>query len=69
MYLQKVISKKNLEKKYFLLARKKIFSVGILKVTDEKSRIRYGSSDPDPYQNVIDARCQLLAATRRRLPR
>jgi hypothetical protein len=63
MYLQKVISKKNLEKK--------IFFVGILKVTDEKSRIRYGSSapDPDPHQNVIDARCQLLAASGRRLPR
>jgi hypothetical protein len=33
MYLQKGISIKTLEKK-------KIFSVGVLKVTDEKSRIR-----------------------------
>jgi len=46
----------------------KFFLVGILKVTDEKSRIRswirictsvvlmYGSTDPDPapYQNVTD---------------
>jgi hypothetical protein len=49
MDLQKVMSKKT----------------DILKVTDEKSRIRirlwisksvvrYGSADPDPYQNVKD---------------
>ncbi len=52
MYLQKVRNKqKNL-----------IFFVGILKVTDEKSQIqnpryisqKYGSEDPDPYQNVTD---------------
>ncbi len=35
------------------------FLVAILKVTDENSRIRilsqrYGSADPDPYQNVTD---------------
>jgi hypothetical protein len=59
MSLQKVISKK---------AKKKIIIVvGILKVTDEKSKIRilirsvnqrYGSAYPDPdldpYQNVTD---------------
>jgi hypothetical protein len=40
---------------------KKLFLVAILKVTDENSRIRirwsqqrYGSLDPDPYQNVTD---------------
>jgi hypothetical protein len=44
--------------------QKAIF-VGVLKVTDEKSRIqngsgfgsnsqRYGSADPDPYQHVTD---------------
>ncbi len=38
--------------------KKRIF-VSILKVTDEKTRIRirnqvYGSKDPDPYQNATD---------------
>jgi hypothetical protein len=57
MYLQKVKSKTN--KKINLIF------VGILEVTDEKSRDRswirsrirkkvYGSKDPDPYQNVTD---------------
>jgi hypothetical protein len=52
MYLQKGIS-------ISLSEKKKLFFVGILKVTDEKSRIgagsasryvsqRYGSEDPDP---------------------
>ncbi len=50
MYFQKEKGKTNLE----------IFFIGILKVTDEKSRIRslirqrYGTADPDPYQNVTD---------------
>jgi hypothetical protein len=56
MYLQKVKSKKTLEKIVFF---------DILKVTDEKggsgarsesgfgTRL-YGSSEPDPYQNVTD---------------
>ncbi len=47
--------------------KKKIFFVGILKVTDERTGSgsafgsafgsvsqRYGSEDPDPYQNVTD---------------
>ncbi len=39
--------------------RKNLFLVGILKATDEKSRIRirnpvYGFKDPDPSQNVTD---------------
>jgi hypothetical protein len=49
-----IINKANLEKKI-------IYFVGILKVTDEKSRIRAGlvsqrdgSEDSDPYQNVTD---------------
>jgi hypothetical protein len=49
------------KEKALKLTRKKIFFVGILKVFDEKSRItvgsasqRYGSEDPDPYQNVTD---------------
>jgi hypothetical protein len=49
LYPQKVISKEK--------QRKKLFFVAVLKVTDEKSRIvsqRYGSVDPDPYQNVMD---------------
>jgi hypothetical protein len=55
MYLPKVLSKK--------LGRKKIFFVGDLEVTDEKSRIwirivsvsqKNGSADPDPYQKVTD---------------
>ncbi len=46
-----VPSKSNKEKKNFF--------VGILKVTDKKSRIRIcqsdvQSEDPDPYQNVTD---------------
>jgi hypothetical protein len=48
MYLQKVISRKNLEEKKFF--------VGVLKVKDEMegSRAksvghRHGSTDPDPY--------------------
>jgi hypothetical protein len=52
MYFQKVGNKqKNVE----------IFFVGILKIPDEKSKIRirsissrYGSEDPDPYKNVTD---------------
>jgi hypothetical protein len=58
MYLQKVISKKNIK-------RKKLIFVDVLKVTDENSRIRirtnygsisssYGSADLDPYQNFTD---------------
>jgi hypothetical protein len=50
MYLQKVVSKK------FEI---RVFFAGILKVTDEKNRIRIhmsvtGSANPDPYpyQNV-----------------
>jgi hypothetical protein len=53
MYLHYVISKENKEKI--------VFFVGVLKATDEKSRIRTGdisqryvSADPDPYQNVTD---------------
>jgi hypothetical protein len=46
--------------------KQKLFLVGILKVNDEKSRIRIrihlseawirgsGSADPDPLQNVMD---------------
>ncbi len=33
---------------------KKIFFIGILKVTDESIRPWYESSDPDPYRNVSD---------------
>jgi hypothetical protein len=41
--------------------RKKIFFVSILKATEEKIGIRirkpvYESEDPDPYQNVMDAK-------------
>ncbi len=49
MYLHKVTSKK---------LEKKLFFVGVPKVTDEKSRNqisqKYGSADPDPYQSVKD---------------
>jgi hypothetical protein len=52
MYLQIVLSKKT---------GKKIFLVGVLMVTDKSSGARsgtisnrYGSTDPDPYQNVTD---------------
>jgi hypothetical protein len=51
MYLQKVISKKNMEKIHIFL-----------KVTDKRAGSlsgavgqRYGSVDPDPYQNVTDS--------------
>jgi hypothetical protein len=40
MYLQKVISRKTILKKYFC--------VGILKVNDENSRIWLQDPDPDP---------------------
>jgi hypothetical protein len=57
MYLQKVVSKTQLEKN--------VYFVGILKVTNKKSRIRsrifvrnhvfgYKDQDPDRYQNVTD---------------
>jgi hypothetical protein len=51
MYCQKVISKK--------LREKNNFFVDVLKVTDEIARSgsisqRYGSADPDPYQNFMD---------------
>jgi hypothetical protein len=60
MYLQKVTSRKN--------CVKNLFFAGILKVSDENSRIRnqdpdpapdpliqrHGSADPDPHQNVMD---------------
>jgi hypothetical protein len=41
------------------LRGKNLFFVGILKATEEKSRIRIrnpvcGPEDPDPYQNVMD---------------
>jgi hypothetical protein len=49
MYLQIVLSKKT---------GKKIFLVGVLMVTDKSGAgsgcQRYGSTDPDPYQNVTD---------------
>jgi hypothetical protein len=59
MYLQKVKERKK-EK-----LTTKVF-VGILKVTDEKSRIRirnqvYGSKDNAPYQNVTDLEHCLLS--------
>jgi hypothetical protein len=53
MWLQNVDNNfKNFEKNFNFL-------VAILKVTDENSKIRsrirrYGSADPDPYQNVTD---------------
>jgi hypothetical protein len=40
MYIQKVMNRKNLEKTFFF--------VGILKATDEKSRIRIRIRKPDP---------------------
>ncbi len=46
----KTNKKKNMKKKNFFFA-------GILKTTEEKSRIRkywYGSAEPDRYQNVTD---------------
>jgi hypothetical protein len=59
MYLKKVKSKK---------MDKKVFYVDVLKVTDERAGSgagsdskRYGSADPDPYQNVTDPEhCILL---------
>ncbi len=50
-----VTSKSNKQKS----SGKKLFFVSILKVTYEKSKIlksvvRYGSADPDPYENVTD---------------
>ncbi len=43
----KDLSKKN-------LGEKNLFFVGILKATEEKSRIRIHKASPDPYQNVTD---------------
>jgi hypothetical protein len=34
--------------------RKNFLFVGIVKVTEEKSRIRSNGADPDPYENVTD---------------
>jgi hypothetical protein len=49
---------KSIKKKNFI---KKLFFVGLLKVSDENGRIRiririqrHGSADPDPHQNVLD---------------
>jgi hypothetical protein len=58
MYLKKVISKK-------LKKEKEIFFVGILKVTDEMSRIRKSvvqsaDTEPYPYQNYTDPETAFL---------
>jgi hypothetical protein len=51
MYLQKVISKTNWEKTYFLLA----FWKTLTKTAGSGSVNQvYGSKDPDPYKNVTD---------------
>jgi hypothetical protein len=53
MYLQTVISRKNVSTK--------IVFVGILKVNDEKSRIRIqdSDSDPDPLVRGMDPRIRI----------
>jgi hypothetical protein len=50
MYLQKVISRKN--------KNKKLFFVGTLKVYDENSRIRIQDPDLDPLVRGMDPRIQ-----------
>ncbi len=55
-----VPSKSNKQKNY----ENNLFFVGILKVTDEKSRIRkeplVSVPDPDPYQNTTDPEHRLV---------
>jgi hypothetical protein len=46
-----VPSNSNKQKRF---SNKNCFFVGILKVNDEKSRIRIQDPDPDPLQNVMD---------------
>jgi hypothetical protein len=55
MYLQKVISRKNLKIKL-------VFFVGILKVNDENSRIRI--QDPDPLVRDMDPRIWIRIRTK-----
>ncbi len=57
IYLQKVISRKNFAKFFFL--------AGILKFNDENSRIWIQDPDPDPSQNVMDPQhwCEVSATT------
>ncbi len=51
MYLQKVISRKNCVEKTFF--------AGILKVSDENSRMRIRIQDPDPLVRGMDPRIRI----------
>jgi hypothetical protein len=53
VYLQTIISRKNVQTK--------IVFVGILKVNDEKSRIRIQDPDPDPLVRGMDPRIRILS--------